>query len=371
MGDRLGRRSVLVISMAVIGISSIGTGYASGMTQLVIWRFFTGLGLGASVPNAIALTSDYMPARRRALLVTVMFSGMTIGAFASGYIAPPIIAALGWRGVFTIGGAVPLVMTFLLAGTIPESLRLLIERVPDDPRIPRILARLAPDIDAQSVYARKQEIKRQSVMELFSRSYRKGTLLLWFCFLVNMFILYLLVLWLPTLLTAQGWSSFQAMRGTAMVQAGGLVGGLILSWYVDKGKTVVAMISSYAITAVAFGSFARLPSTGLSWWILLLVVGGGISGGQFVLNVLAASYYPPLIRATGVGWAYSIGRIGAVLSGFAGGLIVEKVEPRVVLELMVIPVLMCTAGVLMFRYVFQAAPEVASAGTASKQSATH
>jgi AAHS family 4-hydroxybenzoate transporter-like MFS transporter len=369
MGDRLGRRSVLVISMAVIGISSIGTGYATGMMQLVIWRFFTGLGLGASVPNAIALTTDYVPARRRAVLVTVMFSGMTIGAFASGYIAPPIIAALGWRGIFTIVGAVPLLMSFLLAVTVPESVRLLIARVPDDPRIPKILARLAPEIDAQSVYVKKQEIKHQSVIELFSRSYMKGTLLLWFVFLVNMFILYFLVSWLPTLLSAQGWASFQAMRGTVMVQAGGVLGGLILSWRMDKGKTLPAMISSYTITAIAFGLFARLPSTGLSWWILLIVVGGGISGGQFVLNALAASYYPPLIRATGVGWAYSIGRIGAVLSGFAGGLILERVAPFAVLEMLVIPVVMCIAGVLRFRNVFQPAPAPAAV-VASRQSST-
>ena len=171
---------------------------------------------------------------------------------------------------------------------------------------------------------------------------------------VNMFILYLLVNWLPTLLSAQGWSAFKAMRGAVTIQAGGVMGGLILSWYVDKGRTVVATITAYMLCAIAFGLFAVLPSNGISWWLLLLVVGGGISGGQFVLNALAAGYYPTIIRSTGVGWAFSIGRVGAVLSGFAGGLILEmQVAPFAVLGMLVVPVLMCVAGVLMFRNTFQ------------------
>jgi MFS family permease len=139
-----------------------------------------------------------------------------------------------------------------------------------------------------------------------------------------------------------------------MIQAGGVLGGLILSWHVDRGKTVKAMISAYAITALAFGLFTVLPSSGPSWWLLLLIVGGGISGGQFALNALSATYYPPLIRATGIGWASSVGRIGAILSPMFGGWILQKqVAPFAVLGMMVVPVVMCAAGVLMFRNIFQ------------------
>jgi len=366
LGDRWGRRKILIISMIIIGFSSIGTGFATGMTHLVIWRFLTGLGLGGSIANATALTSDYVPSKRRAALVTVMFSGVSIGAFTSGYIAAPIIAQFGWRGLFTIGGAVPLLLAAVLTAALPESLRLMLARDSRDPRIAKILARLAPDVDARAVYARKQEVQRQSALELLSKAYAKGTLLLWFVFFVNMFILYLLVNWLPTLLSTQGWSAAQAMRGAVMIQLGGVMGGLTLSYYVDRGKTVVSTITAYLLCAVAFGLFAILPSSGISWWLLLLVVGAGISGGQFVLNALAAGYYPPVIRSTGVGWAFSIGRVGAVISGFAGGLILERqVEPFAVLGMLVVPVLMCVAGVYMFKNTFQPAPSV-RANSASK-----
>jgi AAHS family 4-hydroxybenzoate transporter-like MFS transporter len=368
MGDRFGRRKVLIISMAVIGISSIATGYANGRTGLILWRFLTGLGLGASIPNAIALTTDYVPSKRKAALVTLMFTGMSIGALTAGLAGPDMVKHFLWRGMFTLAGVLPLVMSLLLITTIPESLRLLLARNPDDRRIPKILAKLAPDVDAREVYARKQEVQRQSVIELLNPTYRKGTLLLWFVFFFNMFILYLLVTWLPTLLTAQGWSSRMAMYGTGIIQAGGVAGGLVLSRYVDKGKTVVATVTAYLITAVAFGLFAQLPSHGPSWWILLVVVGSGISGGQFVLNALGATYYPPVIRSTGVGWVFSIGRIGAIISPFAGAWIQSLVAPSAVLTLLIIPVALCVVGVLMFRDVFQPAPAVMAAAAKSVSS---
>jgi MFS transporter, AAHS family, 4-hydroxybenzoate transporter len=353
LGDRWGRRTLLIASMAVVGLSSIGTGYATGTKQLIIWRFLTGLGLGASMPNATALTSDYVPAKRRAALVTLMFSGVAIGAFTSGFVASPIITAFGWQGMFTIGGVFPLILCILLATIVPESIKLLAANTPNDPRIPKILARLAPGIDPQTVFAKKPETTRQSVIELLRGSYRKGTLLLWLVFALNMFILFVLVNWLPTLLNAQGWSAQQARQGAVMIQAGGIVGGLILSWFVDRAKTVKAMTSAYIITALAFGLFAALPSSGASWWFLLFIVGGGISGGQFALNALAATYYPSIIRATGVGWASSIGRIGAMISPMAGGWILQmRIAPFAVLGMLVVPVAMCAAGVLMFRSVF-------------------
>jgi MFS transporter, AAHS family, 4-hydroxybenzoate transporter len=185
MGDRWGRRKVLIISMIIVGVSSICTGYANGMTGLIIWRFLTGLGLGASIPNATTLTSDYVPGKKRAALVTLMFSGVSIGALFAGFVAPWIVSHFGWRGMFTIGGVAPLFMGALLAAVLPESIKLLLVRTPDSPRVPKILARLAPDVDPGLVYAKKAEVQRASAFELLEKPYVKGTLLLWLVFSIN------------------------------------------------------------------------------------------------------------------------------------------------------------------------------------------
>jgi MFS transporter, AAHS family, 4-hydroxybenzoate transporter len=354
LGDRFGRRILLISSMAFLGLASIGTSFSGNTMQLIIWRFLTGLALGASLTNATALTSEYLPSKRRAALVTLMFSGVSIGAFTSGFVAPVIIEKFGWKGMFTIGGAIPLLLSVVLAAAIPESIKLLLASRPNDPGIAKIVARLAPGTDSRTVYARKVEIHKQSITELLNETYRKGTLLLWMVFVFNMFVLYMLVNWLPTLLRMQGWTASQAPKGAVMIQAGGLAGGLILSWCVYKGKTVRAMLAAYIIAAAALGLFTILPSSGPSWWVLLLMVGCGISGSQFVLNTLSAIYYPPLIRATGIGWAAGIGRIGAVLSPMIGGWVIKmQVAPPAVLGMLVVPAAVCAAGVLMFRSIFQ------------------
>jgi MFS transporter, AAHS family, 4-hydroxybenzoate transporter len=195
---------------------------------------------------------------------------------------------------------------------------------------------------------------RQSIAELMNETYRKGALLLWMVFIFNMLVLYLLVNWMPTLLTTQGWSASQAPKADVMIQAGGFAGGLILSWCVYKEKTVTAMLAAYGITAAALGLFSILPSSGSSWWVLLPMVGCGISGSQFVLNALSAIYYPPLIRATGIEWTAGIGRIGAALSRMIGGWIIKMhIAPFAVLGMLIVPVAICAVGVMMFESIFQ------------------
>jgi AAHS family 4-hydroxybenzoate transporter-like MFS transporter len=358
LGDRVGRRAIIIGAMVVVGAASVATGLSTSVGAVVLWRLITGVGLGASMPNATALTSEYVPARRRAALVTLMYCNIALGAFTAGFVAPPILEAFGWQGIFFVGGIFPLGLAALLAFTAPESVRFLVARKPGDPRIRKILGRLAPGVSAGDVYAAAHDrVKRQSVLEVLGPAYRSRTLLLWCTFGLNLFVLYLLISWLPTLLRSAGWAPAQALQGSVMIQAGGIIGGLFLSWCVDRGKTVVAMISAYGVTAIALGLFAVLPSSGWSWWLLLLVIGGGTSGGQFALNALAASFYPPVIRATGVGWAQAVGRVGAILSPLIGGWVVQQqFAPIHVLGMLVVPVGVCAASVMLLPKALKSAP---------------
>jgi MFS transporter, AAHS family, 4-hydroxybenzoate transporter len=362
LGDRWGRRPLLIGGMALVGFASLGTAFSTDLSDLVLWRLLTGLGLGASIPNATALTSEYMPTRRRAALVTLMFCNMSVGAFAAGFIAPSIIKAWGWEGIFILGGAIPFLICLLLFLAAPESVRLLLARSPNDPRITRLMARLAPDIDPATVRSDADPtLKHQSVAILFALEYRARTALIWCAFALNLFVLYVLISWIPTLLRGAGWLAPNALRGVGVINAGGVVGGLLLSWFVDRGKMVRAMLTAYAGTAVAMLLFAVLPS-GSTWWFLLLVIGGGTAGAQMTLNALAAALYPQAIRATGLGWATGIGRIGAILGPLLGGVMMaQHLEPTAVLSLLVAPVAVCGLVVSLL-------PRVAPSLTIERQS---
>jgi MFS transporter, AAHS family, 4-hydroxybenzoate transporter len=341
LGDKYGRRPLLIGGMALLGVASLGTILSTAPAHLVFWRFLTGLGLGASIPNGTALTSEYMPARRRAALVTLMFCNMAVGAFVAGFTAPAIIETWGWRGIFVVGGILPLAVSLILYFFAPESVRFLLARDPDDSRIRRILLRIAPDANAMFVRSEIQTAERHSVLALFVREYRLRTLLIWCAFILNLFVLYTLISWIPTLLRSAGWAAANASRGVGIINAGGVVAGLLISAFVDRNRTLPAMLVAYIGVAVSLALFMILPS-GAIWWLLLAVIGGGTSGAQMTLNALAAGIYPPVIRATGVGWATSTGRVGAALAPLVAAAVVgRQVAPLSVLGLLIIPVLAC------------------------------
>jgi AAHS family 4-hydroxybenzoate transporter-like MFS transporter len=317
------------------------------------------MGFGASVPNATAITSEFVPTRRRAALITVMYANIALGAVLAGFAAPPIYGRLGWEAVFLVGGFGPILVSVLLWFGLPESVRFLIEKRPGDPRIAATVRQLAPEVDAaRATLAKRSGVTKQSVLALLAPEYRSRTLLLWLGLVFNLFSLFFLISWLPALLNSAGWSPANASRGGVMLQIGGIISGLTMAWFVDRGRTVPAMVTAYLVTAASLGLFLILPSESGAWWLLLLTIGAGTSGTQFAFNALSAAFYPPLIRSTGVGWAVGVGRIGAILGPAFGGFIVSaKLGTPQVLGLLVIPVVLCAICVMFLPMVWRETAE--------------
>src|SRR5689334_21846974 len=121
IADRFGRKPVLLASVALFGIFSLATVWASSIFALVALRFLTGIGIGGAMPTTVALTSDYTSDRWRTSAVMFMFTGNTVGGFFAGQIAAQILLGWGWQGIFWVGGVVPLVLLMLLLFVLPES----------------------------------------------------------------------------------------------------------------------------------------------------------------------------------------------------------------------------------------------------------
>ena len=355
LGDRFGRRTMLAIAMAAIGVATAGTALAATPGQFVVWRLLTGTALGAGIPSCAALTSEYAPLARRSLVMGLMNSATAVGAFCAGFIAPPVLDALGWRGAFLIGGAAPLLIALLVLLLAPESLKFLIARRPNDPRIGRILARVAPDADPRTVQLQPAGPPgRSSALELLGPVLRGRTLLLWAMLTLNLFNLYVLISWLPTLLQAQGWSMGAALRGAVLIQGGGVIGGLLMARFLDRGHTRSALVAGFLLSAACLGLFAVLHG-GPAWVALLLLLGAGVSGSQLSLNALSAAYYPPSIKATGVAWALLIGSIGSIVAPLAGQWLIElHLGTVAILGVLAVPALLCAFGVGLMRREWQA-----------------
>ncbi|WP_425318752.1 MFS transporter, partial [Pseudomonas nitroreducens] len=196
LADRFGRKGVLVVAVFLFGLFSLLSAYSSNLEQLMALRLLTGIGLGAAMPNATTLLSEYTPERLKSLLVTSMFCGFNLGMASGGFVSAKLIPAYGWHSLLLLGGVLPLVLTVVLLVWLPESARFLVVRNRGADRVKRVLAPIAP---AEVVTAREFSVPEQKTVQsrnvfkvIFSGTYSAGTLLLWLTYFMGLVIVYLL-----------------------------------------------------------------------------------------------------------------------------------------------------------------------------------
>ena len=359
IADRFGRKTVILGSVAVFGGFALATAFASGLTELLVFRFITGLGLGAALPNVIALTSEYAPERYRATAVMIMFCGFPLGSVIGGFIAPPLMEASGWQAVFVIGGVVPLLMLPVLFFMLPESARFLATKGRNERRISRILHRLGTGQTAEELVAEVHaeqtgKGKGLAVVRLFTNGLGTSTVLLWTAFFTNLLVMYFLVNWLPTLIEQAGLPLRTGILSVALMNLAGVVGAIALSRLLDLWNPYWLLGINYGVSAIFIALLATGTSSGYLALIAAAFVGVGVVGGQIGCNAIAAAQYPTLIRATGVGWALGIGRIGAISGPLIGGsLLAAGWTPQAMILLAVVPILMAALAITVLGKVTQ------------------
>ncbi|MCL6594343.1 MAG: MFS transporter, partial [Alicyclobacillus sp.] len=207
VADWIGRKKVVVVSVFAFGLFSILTASAHHTGELLFYRLLTGLGLGGSMPNVIALTAEYSPDRMRRTLITIMWFGVPVGVVAGGLLAAWMIPAFGWTSVFYLGGIVPLLISVIALLFMPESLRFLVNRGGDRQRIFTMVKRLDPhrDVSPDTQFdLGEQRLQGIPVKHLFGYGYAVNTVLLWVAFFMNLFINYFVTNWMPTVLQKAG-----------------------------------------------------------------------------------------------------------------------------------------------------------------------
>jgi AAHS family 4-hydroxybenzoate transporter-like MFS transporter len=322
--DRFGRKNVILLSVSLFGAFALVTARVTTLNELLVFRFLTGLGLGGAMPNIIALTSEYAPKRMRALLIAVMFCGFPLGSTVGGLVSAPLIGAFGWQSVFILGGILPLVTLVVLFICLPESIRYLIARGVTDERVARLVARLDPAVPpaaASSYVIHSQQVLGFPVTKLLQEGRATMTLLLWIGFFMNLLVMYFLVNWMPSLLKASGLPLKVAILSTAVLNAGGVVGAIVLGRLVDRFDPYLVLGGAYSASAFFIAGIAYGSANVWSLIMSTFLAGFGVVGAQIGMNALAAGLYPTSIRSTGVGWALGVGRLGSIIGPVAGGIL--------------------------------------------------
>ena len=322
IGDRVGRKPLLLVSLTIFGLASIASGLVGSLGMLSVTRFFTGIGIGAAFPGAASLTGDYAPQRRRALMIMASFTGAPLGGFLCGQLAGVLLPNFGWPSVFFVGGVVPLVMVAVLAVWLPESPRFLATKASLSPREAALLQQLdiAPVQGADHGF---DIAKGNPIAMLFGPGYALQTVLLWIVFFCSLMNLFLFAYWLPEVLHLGGFTPAEAARASSYRDLGAIFAVLYLGALIDRYGPDRALALHYAAGIFFIGAIALFAMPYLLLSIVIFFAGMMITGSQTGANATAGKLYPARMRTSGIGWALGIGRLGGIAAPVLGGYLLS------------------------------------------------
>ena len=333
IADRIGRRWVVIISTAIFGVFTLAAANSTTETQLMAFRFLSGLGFGGAMPNAIALTAEYCPERRRATLVMIMFTGFSFGAAVAGSLAGSLIPVYGWRIIWYIGGALPLVILPIQFFLLPESIRFLVLVRGARERIAELIRRLDPaaGVSPNARFVIAETPPGVPVVQLFQDGRAAGTICLWGMFFLNLLALFFVQNWLPLTLASSGVPASTAVHTAALLQWGGTAAALLTGFIMDRlgGSRVMPFFYFFGCVCVLMlGQFGNGQSAVYAVMAMTFAGGFFVVGGQNCANAYAAMFYPTAMRSSGVGWCLGIGRVGAIIGPLLGQALISRGWPN-------------------------------------------
>ena len=316
LADKIGRRPVLIGSTLFYALLTFLTARANSLDELRIVRVIGGIGMGAIMPNAMALVGEYSPLRSRVTIMMVVSNGFTAGAALGGFVAAWLLPRFGWRSVFYFGAAVPMVIAIAMLFVLPESLQFLALHGRKMAQIGRWLKRIRPSLEvAGAEFVVPDEPKKGGItfIRLLYSGRTAGTLLLWTVNFMNLLNLYFLQGWLTTVVTDAGYPQTTAAVVASMVQVGGTIGAFSLGWFVHKWGFVPVLATCGVLASINIAAIGQpwIPLAMLT--TVVFIAGVCVTGGQAAINALAATYYPTELRSTGIGASLGVGRLGAII----------------------------------------------------------
>ena len=290
LADKVGRKPVFISAVVSFGIFTLLTSLVSTFDALFVVRLCAGLGFGAALPNMMALAAEVSAPEKRASTAAFMFAGMPLGGGTSALLTQVLPAGFDWRVLFEIGGVLPLLLAPAIYFLMPET-----------------LTKSAAGSPRTNVFA-----------ALFGDGRTPVTLLLWLAFLPTLLILYLILNWLPFLVTANGLDRAVAPQASLAFNFASIAGALVFGRLVDRMDTRWPMLVAYG---GLIGSLIALStSSGLAMTLLLSGAAGFfLLGANYALYGVAATYYPQNVRGTGSGASVAVGRVGSIIGPLLAG----------------------------------------------------
>ncbi|SAK89231.1 major facilitator transporter [Caballeronia hypogeia] len=328
IADRIGRVPAIVICLLLFSVFTAAAGLTSHPVMFGIARLLAGLGIGGVMPNVVAQMTEYSPRRIRSTMVTLMFSGYSVGGMLAALVGKAMIERYGWQSVFLAAG-IPALLAPVIWKLMPESLAFLVrnERADSLKKIlPGIDPAYVPRQDDRFSLSDKGAASGSPIRQLFADGRGLGTVMLWVAFFMCLFMVYALSSWLTKLMASAGYSLGSALTFVLVLNFGAMIGAIGGGWLSDRFNIRYVLIAMYGLAAVSISLLGVKVPTGVLF-LLVGLAGASTIGTQIVTYAFAGQFYPTAVRSTGIGWASGVGRSGAILAPIVIGLLVSRALP--------------------------------------------
>ena len=333
LGDRFGRRRVLLISVAFFGILTLLVSQAHDIAQLMTLRLLSGVGFGAALPNGLALASEWMPKAQRTRALSVLSIGVPIGGMLGAPLALALIPTFGWRGAFAASGIFTIIVAFVMLKGVPESPGYLFGRKRFDIAARTITRTLGVTFTAPGVEEAHQPRTGHSAFRgLLSPGNMRMNLGVWLASFCIAGFTYGVAAWGPVVYSANGLTLQQAINASFWHNAAAVVAALSTSFVLNRFGSKWPMVLALIIASATMLGIGALLTTGLTknaaeacLFVLLLMTAAGYMAGfttTAVYTLLSISYAQEY-RTTAIGTGIMVGRVGAILMITLGGALLD------------------------------------------------
>lgn len=342
LADKIGRRKIFLISVAMIFLGMFGVGFTDSYVLMLLFRVLTGLGIGGILPTMAATAAEFSNKKYRDFNVGLVQAGWPIGAILTGILSAKYIPIYGWQVTFIVAGCISVLMWLLVFFFMSDSLEFIVnhraEKALED--INKLLKKMK-----MATIDRLPEInlsrEKISVSTLFSEKYSRNTLKIWLGAFFGFMTLYTLMSWVPTIAKDSGMPFELATYVGIMLNIGAALGsssiGALGSKFGLRQSILTFMVVAFLI--MQFYAFSS-PGTYLIF-ALVLFIGFFVQGGFNGIWPTLSRLYDANIRATGVGYTVGIGRFGAILGPWLFGFLSDSgLEIKILFIIFSIPLLL-------------------------------
>lgn len=328
IADKIGRRWAIVICIVLFSVFTAAAGMTHDPVTFSITRFLAGLGIGGVMPNVVAQMTEYSPRKMRSTLVTLMFSGYSVGGMLAAVLGKGLIETYGWSYVFYAAAIPVLIVPFVLL-SLPESMAFLLKKGRID-ELKKIVQRLEPSYTPAASDSFElpstQKVEGAPIGKLFLDGRGLSTVMFWIAFFMCLFMVYALSSWLTKLMAQAGYSLGSALTFVLVLNFGAMIGAIGGGWLADRFSIKKVVMCFFALAAVSITALGYKMSTEMLY-LMVGLAGASTIGTQILIYAYVGQYYPMAIRSTGIGFASGVGRSGAILAPIVIGTLVGMALP--------------------------------------------